>query len=300
MKPAFIRLSCAALLLCANATLAAAPAAALAADLAQEAPPLRLISVGGGVTEIVYALEAQHLLVAVDTSSHWPPVARTLPKIGYQGTLAAEGVLSLDPAVLLASHEAGPPAALRQIEDAGVQVVRVRNDYSFPGLLARVRLIAGSIDREEAGEALVARLEARWAQVRDTLQAHPPRSAHGGPMRVAFLMLHGPVVAAAGRDTGADALLGHLGAVNVFAQDFANYKPLSVESLIAADPDFIVVTVDSSDQDGALERLHAIPGAQVSRAIREGRVAAIDIVYALGFGPRLPDVVTELHRSLTQ
>lgn len=292
MKAVFIRLSCVVLLLCANATLAAATA--------PEAPPLRLISVGGGVTEIVYALDAQRLLVAVDTSSHWPPVARTLTKVGYQGTLAAEGVLSLNPAVLLASHEAGPPAALRQIEDAGVQVVRVRNDYSFPGLLTRVRLVASSIGHEAAGEALVARLEQRWAEVSETLRARPAQGASGEPMRVAFLMLHGPMVAAAGRDTGADALLGHLGVINVFAQDFANYKPLSAESLVAADPDFIIVTVDGSDQDGALDRLRAIPGAQISNAIRDGRVAAIDIVYALGFGPRLPDVVAELHRNLTR
>lgn len=287
MKAVLARLLCAGLVLCSGAA-------------AEETPPPRLVSVGGGVTEIVYALEAQDLLVAVDTSSHWPPVANTLPKIGYQGTLAAEGVLSLNPAVLLASHEAGPPAALRQIEDAGVQVVRVRNDYSFDGLLARVRLIARSIGREEAGERLVAQLEDRWREVRRMQREQPLLGLHGGPMRVAFLMLHGPMVAAAGRDTGADALLAHLGAVNVFAQDFANYKPLSVESLVAADPDFIIVTVDGIDHGGALDRLRALPGAQVSDAVREGRVTAIDIVYALGFGPRLPDVVTDLHRSLAQ
>lgn len=269
-----------------------------AATPQEEAP--RLVSVGGGVTEIVYALEAQHLLVAVDTSSHWPPPATTLPKVGYQGTLAAEGVLSLNPGVLLASHEAGPPAALRQIEDAGVRVVRVRNDYSFEGLLARVRLIAHSIGRAEAGERLAGRLEDRWREVRRLQGEQPLLGRDGGPMRVAFLMLHGPMVAAAGRDTGADALLAHLGTVNVFAQDFANYKPLSMESLAAADPDFIIVTVDGIDQGGALDRLRTLPGAQVSNAVREGRVAAIDIVYALGFGPRLPDVVTELHRSLAR
>lgn len=265
---------------------------------AEAAAPPRVVAVGGGVTEIVYALQAQPLLVAVDTSSTWPAEAKSLPKVGYQRTLAAEGVLSLQPTVLLASHEAGPPAALQQIADAGVRVVRIDGDYSFDGLRTRVKAAAEAIDRGAAGARLNTQLTAQWRQVQGEVQAQPPRTADGKPLRVAFVMLHGAMAMAAGRDTGADALLRHAGAVNAFGEAFGDYKPLSAESLVAAAPDFIITTADGPDTAAALARLRAVPGAALTAAVRENRIAAIDIVLALGFGPRLPEAVATLHRAL--
>ena len=80
----------------------------------------RIVSVGGALTEIVYALEAQGELVGVDTTSLYPVVAQQLPQVGYARTLSAEGVLSLAPTQLIATEEAGPQAVLRQVRDAGV------------------------------------------------------------------------------------------------------------------------------------------------------------------------------------
>lgn len=54
----------------------------------------RLVSVGGTLTEIVYLLGEEAQLVAVDTSSLYPAAAQALPKVGYQRTLSAEGVLA--------------------------------------------------------------------------------------------------------------------------------------------------------------------------------------------------------------
>ena len=42
----------------------------------------RVISVGGSITEIVYELGAGDRLVAVDTTSSYPPAADALPDVG--------------------------------------------------------------------------------------------------------------------------------------------------------------------------------------------------------------------------
>lgn len=73
---------------------------------APPAPPAihdttRVVAVGGAVTEIVYDLDAGANLVGVDTSSTYPELARQLPQVGYQRTLAAEGVVFLQPDLLL-------------------------------------------------------------------------------------------------------------------------------------------------------------------------------------------------------
>lgn len=81
-------------------------AAAFAGHMALADPATRIVSVGGSVTEIVYALDQQHRLIARDTTSVFPAEARQLPDIGYQRALAPEGVLSVAPDMtLLRDHD---------------------------------------------------------------------------------------------------------------------------------------------------------------------------------------------------
>ena len=280
-----------------RALLAALPAGLLLGTLApvaraaqprRQAP--RVVSVGAGVTEIVYALGGQSQLLAVDTSSLYPPQALALPKVGYQRTLSAEGVLSLGPQVLLAGQEAGPPAVLRQIESAGVKVVHVDGDYTFEGVLGRIGTVAAALGRQAEGRTLADGLSSRWQALRARIAA--------APLRVACLMRHGANTMAAGRDTGADAMLKLVGAVNVFGGDFANYKPLSAESLASAAPDAIVGTFDGTQEPDARARLLATPGLAMTPAGRNQRAVLFDIVLLLGFGPRLPQAVEDLYGAL--
>jgi len=283
-----------------RALLAAAPAGLLLgafAPLARAQGP-SVVSVGAGVTEIVYALGAQPQLLAVDTSSLYPPQALALPKVGYQRTLSAEGVLAMGPQVLLAGQEAGPPSVLRQIEAAGVKVVHVEGDYTFDGVLDRIGVVAAALDRQAEGRALAGALSTRWQALQTRIAAAPLRAPDGGPLRVACLMRHGANTMAAGRETGADAILELVGAVNVFGSDFANYKPLSAESLARAAPDAVVGTFDGTQEADARARLLATPGLAMTPAGRNRRAVLFDIVLLLGFGPRLPQAVGDLYDAL--
>lgn len=54
----------------------------------------RIVSIGGDVTEIVYALGAEQQLIARDSTSLHPQAAAALPDVGYMRQLNAEGILS--------------------------------------------------------------------------------------------------------------------------------------------------------------------------------------------------------------
>lgn len=259
----------------------------------------RAIAVGAGVTEIVYALGAQAQLLAVDTSSLYPPEARELPKVGYQRTLSAEGVLSLQPQVLLAGEDAGPPAVLTQLKSAGVRLADVRGAYSLEGVLERVQTVAQALKREAEGLALSAELREQWQRVQTRLSAAPLRGPDGGPLRVAFLMRHGAHTLVAGQGTSADALLRLVGVDNAFAATVQGFKPLSAEALVQAAPEAVVGT--GSRPDLAAERLAllATPGLELTPAGRQSRAVVQDLVLMLGFGPRLPLAVASLHQALS-
>ena len=68
----------------------------------------RIIVAGGSLTEIMFFLEEQKNLVAVDITSNYPAQATTLPSIGYVRALSTEGVLSLSPTLILGEEDMGP------------------------------------------------------------------------------------------------------------------------------------------------------------------------------------------------
>ena len=78
----------------------------------------RVVALGGDVTEIVYALGAQSSLVARDSTSQWPEAANALPDVGYLRQLNAEGILATRPTLVLASAQAQPSLALKQLEQS--------------------------------------------------------------------------------------------------------------------------------------------------------------------------------------
>jgi iron complex transport system substrate-binding protein len=240
----------------------------------------RLITVGGAVTEIVYALGAGARVVATDTTSTWPEAAQALPRVGYQRALAAEGVLSMRPTLLIATADAGPPVALTQLQGAD-QVG------------GAIRAIAASLALDDAGRTLAARFDADWAAARQQVAALPGRP------RALFILDHGgasPMVA--GDGTAAAAMIDYAGAVNVMAGRFNGYRPLTLEAALAAAPDIIVTTDEAIATAGGRTTFLARPGLAALPAARAGRLVTLDALRLLGFGPRLPAAVLDLAQRM--
>jgi iron complex transport system substrate-binding protein len=273
-----------------TAAVLAVPAVGLRA-----APARRVVSVGGAITEIVYALGGERELVGVDTTSLYPAAARVLPSVGYARALSAEGVLSLAPSLLLATREAGPPAVMAQLRGAGVPVQTLDNARSFDGVVDAVRRVATWIGREREGRALAAQLDQQWS----TTQRHVQARRNGQPApRVLFVLSHSLAqVRIAGRDTAADAVVTLAGGANAFGE-VSGYKPLSPEAAIAAAPTHILTTDQGLQAAGGIAGLLKAPGLAATPAGRARRVLTLDALLLLGFGPRLPQAVAQLADAL--
>lgn len=267
-------------------------ALALAAGVAAADAPRRVASVGGAVSEIVIALGAEDRLVAVDTTSVYPERLKLLPQMGYMRSLSAEGVLAMRPDLVLASSDAGPPTALAQLRATGVPVVTLSPEHSLAALRRNVQTVADALGIPEQGRALDARLDAEWR----TAQRNLPPSAQRP--RVLFVLAHtGNVLLVSGEGTAADAMIRLAGGSNALA-GVQGYKPLTPESAATAAPDVILVTREGLANVGGASRLTARPGLDLTPAGKANRVVAMDALYLLGFGPRLPEAVRDLATAL--
>lgn len=263
--------------------------ALLPAVVQAQAQP-RIVSVGGAVTETVYALNAQSQLVGVDTTSLFPEVATRLPQVGYARTLAAEGVLALAPQLLLASGEAGPPQVLEQLKRAGVRVEVLDEQHRFDGVVERSRRIGVLCGRPAEAARLVERLQQDWAA--------RPRPPAGATPRVLFVLAHAAgSLRVAGEGTAADAMLTLAGARNALA-GVQGYKPLAAEAALQAAPDVILCTDQGLQAQGGMDGLLRAPGIALTPAGRARRVVSMEALLLLGFGPRLPQAVAELTGKL--
>ncbi|WGS54831.1 ABC transporter substrate-binding protein [Paraburkholderia sp. D15] len=266
-------------------------------------PPRRVIVVGGALAEIIYALGAQgnasSVLVGADTTCSYPAAARALPKVGYQRALSAEGLLSLRPDLILASAEAGPPNVLAQVKQAGVPVVSFAEQHDVDSVRDKITGIAKALDANPQGDTLLASFNGDWQRARDTVAASPLARRAQAP-RVLFVLNHtGNGAMVAGQRTAADAMLAYAGARNAM-QGFSGYRPLSAEALISAAPDLILTTDEGLSAVGGTAAMLASPGFAATPAGRNKRVVALDALFLLGFGPRLPAAVTTLNQKLQE
>ena len=255
----------------------------------------RLVTVSGAITEMVFALGAESMLVGSDTTSVWPEAALKTPKVGYMRQLSSEGLLSLRPSAVIATHEAGPPLVFDQLRAVGVRVDLLQADHSFDEVLRKLRAVADATGRHEARGRVEARLLAEWQATQQRVAA---AAAQKKP-RVLFVLAPsaGGTASVSGLNTAANAMVGFAGATNCLTS-FDGYRPMTAEAVIAAAPDVVVATRQGIDGGGGEARFWERPGLLLTPAGKKRALVTLETLYLLGFGPRLPQAVLELHERV--
>lgn len=277
-------------LLALGVTLSGAHGALMPAVAAEADKPRRIVSIGGDVTETLFALGLGNEIVAVDTTSQHPPAEIKLKKsVGYMRALSTEGVLSVEPTLIIASGTAGPPEVVAALKASSVPFVEIETSDSADGVTAKVRRIAEAVGKKEAGEALATRIGAEFATLAQA------RSRIGAPAKALFVLsVQGGRALVAGAGTSADAMFQLAGAENA-ALGLEGFKPISAEAVISAAPEFIVVM--GRDGSAPARDIAETQGFATTPAVQHGRVIEFDGSYLLQFGPRAAQAATDLMRK---
>ncbi|MFS2325037.1 ABC transporter substrate-binding protein [Brucella sp. H1_1004] len=251
----------------------------------------RIVSVGGAVTEIVYALGAGDKLVARDQTSTYPEQARELVDVGYMRRLSPEGVLSVNPTGILMSEGSGPPETLEVLKKASVPIVMVPEAFTGEGVIAKIDAVGKALGLEDKAKELA-------ANVSRDLEAAEKISANQNPRkRVLFIMSaqEGRIMAS-GTGTGANGIITLAGGVNAI-DSYQGYKQLTDEAVEKAAPD-LILTMNIGKDSVQKEDLLKNPALANSPAGRSGNIVQMDSLYLLGFGPRTGAASRELSEKL--
>ncbi|MEX4009618.1 heme/hemin ABC transporter substrate-binding protein [Neoaquamicrobium sediminum] len=277
-----------------------AGAAALGVALAMLGSPLRaqdydasrIVAIGGSVTEIIYALGEEERLIARDTTSVFPEAALELPDVGYIRQLSPEGVISVDPSLIIALEGSGPPEAVEVLEKASIPMVTVPDRYDREGILEKIRIVGDVLDVEDKAAALTAETDT------DLKAAEQATADIAERKKVLFVLsLQGGRILASGTNSAADGIISMAGGVNAVTE-YEGYKQLTDEAVIEAAPDVILAMDRGGDHETQANDLLAHPAIAATPAAKTGSVVRMDGAYLLGFGPRTAAAVRDLSAAL--
>ncbi|TPI15866.1 hemin ABC transporter substrate-binding protein [Mesorhizobium sp. B4-1-3] len=247
----------------------------------------RIVSIGGSITEIVYALGEDGRLVARDSTSSYPEEAQKLPDVGYMRALSPEGVLSVNPSGILALHGSGPKEAVDVLKKSSVPFIEVPDRYDHEGILEKIRVVGKALGVEAKAEKLVAETDAKLMATEKQTAAIKERK------RVLFVLsTQGGKILAAGSDTAADGIIKLAGAVNT-VEGFSGYKGMTEEAIVSAKPD-VILTMKGGGPPISEEELFANPAVASTPAGTNRKMVSMQGGYLLGFGPRTAEAIHDL------
>ena len=255
----------------------------------------RLAISGGSITEIVYLLNESSKIVAADRTSNYPTAATKLPSIGYVRNLSAEGVLSIEPTLILAENDTGPPIVLDQLRKTGVEIAIIPEQMDAKGIISKVECVASVINADPKSTATATAKLAQDLAVLERLK-NAERQVETNITVAVILGLDNGQPTVGGINTSANSILEMAGATNAF-ESFEGWKPVPAESMLEANPDIIIMPIRSVKMAGGLEKILSMQAIKLTNAAMNNRVIAIDGMALLGFGPRTLGVAIDIAKE---
>lgn len=251
----------------------------------------RIITAGSALTETVCALGDCDKIIASDRTSLYPEQIQKLPSIGYRTGINAEGILSLKPTLIIAEKNYVDDEVISQLSESGIRLVIVDRKHNFEDTRKFIEQIATALGRQAEAKKLIARNEAQLAEASAMLK----RARHT-PRVIAIYNRGTATVSLASKNTFGD-IIPYAGGVNVFA-DEDGYKALNTEALIAAKPDYLLMTSTGIESLGGIDGVLKVPGVAQTVAGQKKQIIGIESLRLTNFGPRFGETVKELVLAL--
>ena len=257
----------------------------------------RIVCISKQYSEIIYALNAQQDLVAVDVSSTYPSELKKLPTIGYHRALSAEAILAMNPTLIFQDNNIGPEHVVQQLKTLKIPMKDFgKHSNSIEGTDSLIREMGVYFHREQKADSLCKKLKNDMNKALENTRQYKDSVKvlviHYGQASNNYLVM-------TKKSTGAKMVewAGGKMAVN----DAKGMKQISPEIVADSDPDVILLTDFGYDRlGGSPQKIKELPGVASTKAFRNNRIYRIeehDLVY---MGPRTGENVILIQKLIHQ
>lgn len=251
-----------------------------------------IISLNGTVSEILVALGLETNIIGVDVSSVYPESLKQKTQMGSSHSYNVESIIVAKPKYVIGFKERGlRPEQISQIEQTGIKVWNIKQEYTIEGTKKIIQLLADSFQRQEQAKALIAKMDADLASFKAVQTTKKPK--------VLFIYARGAkTLQVAGTGTQMDAIIRMAGGEPAFGNEFEGFKPLTTEALVAANPDYILLFDTGVQSLEGIEGVLKIPGIDKTNAGKNKAIIEMEGLKLSGFGPRVGEAIKELNAKI--
>lgn len=248
----------------------------------------RIVSLSGTLSEMLYALGLERQIVGVDVTSTYPASLRQKPKVGHNRNLSAEGIIALQPTLVIGMKDQVSTQLSQQLKSAGVKMALFTQDLSPAGVKQLLNQVAAAVGATAKVKAVERQFDAKMK----SLQVTPVNK------KVLFIYARGTgTMMVSGTGTPIEKIIRMAGARNAVTE-FSDFKPLTAESLVAANPDAILLFDSGLKSVEGAEGLLKVPGIAQTNAGKNKKIVSMDGELLSGFSLRLPDAIRDLRNKI--
>ncbi|MBX2841578.1 MAG: ABC transporter substrate-binding protein [Flammeovirgaceae bacterium] len=247
----------------------------------------RIITAGSSSSEIVCALGDCEKIIATDRTSLYPEKLQMLPSIGYRSNISAEGIISQNPDLVIFEKEYVKAEVISHLQATGIETLVVTQERTIEGIQKRVEIIAKALNKSKEGKIIISEIKQAFKLLEQKIELTTSRPS------VLCVYARGQGNMQVGGKNSAFNLVELAGAVNA-VPEIEGYKPLNTESLIKANPDFILFFESGLKSLGGKEKILEIPGVSETTAGKKVQIISMNGVFLSNWGPRVAEAAEEL------
>ena len=252
--------------------------------VALAASPRRIVSLIPATTELLFALGAGDRVIGRTTWCDYPAEAARVPDLGNGIGPNVEAVVAARPDLVLLYKSAANRDAADRMRSLGIPTLELATDRMED--FDRITLLLGrALGLSEAARALVARTTTE-------LDAASRPTAQQSERPTVFILAWDRPPMTLGRGSFLSEIVERAGARNVFDDLPSSSAPISIEAVVARDPDFILVSSEGDPE------IAGRPEWRTVRAVRERRFLRVRGSEFNRPSPRMPDAVRKLAGAL--
>lgn len=258
-------------------------------DTAKTAGAVRIVSLSGAVSETLADLGMEQNIVGVDVTSTYPESLNKIAKVGSTHNLNIEAILALKPTYVIGMKDRGiKPEQATQLQQAGVKVWTIDQEYSVDGTKKFIGMLADSFGKKEEGKKLVAAIDS-------SLLALPKYDTKPS---ILFIYARGAgALSVCGKDMPMSKMIELAGGTNA-AADVEGFKPVTSEALIKQNPDGILLFTSGLASVDGPEGMLKVPGVAATKAGKNKNFIVMDGELLSSFGPRVVLAIKELGEKI--
>ena len=242
----------------------------------------RIVVAGGSIAEILFFLDQQDKIVALDVTSTFPEQTKDYPSIGYVRGLSTEGILSMNPSLIIGENDMGPPFVVSQLKETDIDFRTIPEEQSIEGVLQKIYCVASILDiKDIAMEKIDIELSSSVTQLKDIVKSKKIEDVK--VMLILSMKGSSPIVA--GLNTSGHGFIEMLGAKNAF-DSFEGWQVVSPESILKENPDFIILPQRDLHKNSDVSKIVDDPIFANINAGKQNNFIFDDGMAILGFSPR--------------